>query len=41
MIKNNIDTNGSAAFSAMIIGARRFWSIELCEAVGAKVGNDS
>ena len=28
MIKNNMDKNGSAAFSAMIIGARRFLSIK-------------
>jgi hypothetical protein len=34
MIKNKMDKNGSAAFSAMIIGARRFLSIKLFAAVG-------
>jgi hypothetical protein len=37
MIKNIMDNNGSATFNAMIIGARRFWSIKLCGALGAKV----
>jgi hypothetical protein len=40
MIKNNMDKNGSAAFSAMIIGARRFLSIRLFGAVGAEVVSD-
>ena len=40
MIKNNMDKNGSAAFSAMIIGARRFLSIKLFGAVGAEVVSD-
>ncbi len=40
MIKNNMDNKRSAGFSAMIVGARRFLSIKLCGAVGAKVGSD-
>jgi hypothetical protein len=40
MIKNNMDKNGSAAFSAMIISARRFLSIELFGPVGAEVVSD-
>jgi hypothetical protein len=40
MIKNNMDKNGSAAFIAMTIGARRFLSIALFGAVGAEVVSD-
>jgi len=40
-IKNNMDIKGSAAFSAIIVGARRFLSMKLCGAAGAKAGSDS
>ncbi len=40
VIKNNMDNKRSAGFSAMIVGARRFLSIKLCGAVGAKAGSD-
>jgi hypothetical protein len=40
MTKNSMDNKGSAAFSAMIVGARRFLSMKLCGAVGAEVVSD-
>ena len=40
MIRNNIDNKGSAPFSAMITGARRFFSVERCGDAGAEAVRD-